>query len=115
MMKAIIKELDESFGSILPTFQENDELVLYKKLNLLGCYYTEHFEEEKAGEIIKVIEAIYKRKYLFVCNAIENEFLSVLALHSKPSELSHLLESLPESLWVVYIKVLLETLKNNKL
>ncbi len=114
-MKAIIKELDESFGSILPTFHENDELVLYKKMNLLGSYYTEHFEEEKAGEIMKVIEAIYKRKNLFICNAIENEFLSVLAQHSKPAGLSNLLKSLPESLWVVYIKVLLETFKDNKL
>lgn len=115
MMKKTIKKLDEIFGSIYPPLQGNDEFLLYKKMNLLGCYYMEHLKDEKAIEIIKVIEAIYKQNDLFVCNAIENEFLSVLARQFNPSELAEQLKLLPESLWTVYIKVLLETFKNNKL
>jgi hypothetical protein len=114
-MKSSIKEIDDFYEKIFPPLKENDEFSLYKKLNLLGYYYTEHLGDENANEIMTIIEAAYMQKDLFLRNAVENEFLSVLAQQFKPSDLNEQLRTLPESLWTVYIKIVLETFKTNKL
>lgn len=102
------------WGYISPLY-EKQKFALYKELNLLGDYCMEHLSEQKSKEIIEKIEDLYKQKDLFVCNAIENEFLTVLTRNTQPSELTEQLKILPESLWEVYIKVLFETHKNDKL
>lgn len=114
-MKSIITELNDCFGDIISPLYEKQKFALYKELNLLGDYCMEHLSEQKSKEIIEKIEDLYKQKDLFVCNAIENEFLTVLTRNTQPSELTEQLKILPESLWEVYIKVLFETHKNDKL
>jgi len=114
IMKSIVKELNDCFGSVISSINEKEEFVLYKELNLLGNYCVEHFDEQKSKEIIGKINALYEQKDLFICNAIENEFLIVLVRKFQLSQLTEQLKALPESLWAIYIKVLLETLKNDK-
>ncbi len=113
-MKSIVKELNDCFGSVISSINEKEEFVLYKELNLLGNYCVEHFDEQESKEILGKINALYEQKNLFICNAIENEFLIVLVRKFQYSKLTEQLKALPESLWAIYIKVLLETLKNDK-
>ena len=112
-MNIRIKELDEKFEEIHAPLQANEEFALYKELNLLGDYCSQHFENHNAIEILKVIDNIYRENNLYICNAIENEFFTVLARQIEPTALTDQLYKMPESLWAVYIKILTQTQKTN--
>lgn len=114
-MNIRIKELEEKFEEIHAPLQANEEFALYKELNLLGDYCFQHFDNENTVEILKVIDNIYRKNNLYSCNAIENEFFTVLAMQIEPTALTNQLYKMPESLWAVYLKILIETQKQIKL
>lgn len=86
----------------------------YRLLNYFGNYCAENFTTKKAEEILILIDYLYQSEDLFVRNAIENEFLSSLAEGLGAAEMIQHLQKIPSKLQLVYIKVLLETLKNHK-
>ncbi len=112
-MHTIVQQFKEQFPEIYPATSDNGRFTTYKVLHHFGSYCAQHFENEKAKEILNTINRVYQRKSLFTCNAIENEFLSALATKLGVNDLMNHLKSIPENLWAVYIKVLIETQKNN--
>lgn len=114
MKSNIEQKLQEHFPELCPAEIDNDKFSLYKLLNHFGNYCSSHSESDKSQEILNVIDNLYQAKNLFDRNAIENEFLSVITRNLGVSELMHHLKKIPESLWTVYIKVLMETHKDQK-
>ena len=112
IMNTIIQQFKEQFPEIFPTSSENDKYEKYAILHHYGDYCAQHFEEEKSIEILNIINKIYQQKNLFICNAIENEFFSPLASQLGVNDLMMHLKRIPENLWSIYIKVLIETQKN---
>lgn len=110
-MNTIIKQFKELYPEIFPDTVENDRYAPYAVLNHFGKYCAQHLEDEKCKEIMDIVNAVYQRENLFTCNAIENEFLSALANSLGAVELMKQLKHIPENLWAVYIKVLIETQK----
>lgn len=110
-MNSAIQQMKKLFPEIFPAALETDRFAPYKVLSHFGSYCAQHFEEEKAREILAAVNKIYQRNDLFACNAIENEFFSALATQLDLTDLNNQLKRMPESLWGVYIKVLLETKK----
>ena len=114
-MNTIIQQLKEQFPEIFPKTMENNRYEAYKVLHHFGNYCVRNLEKEETQEILNAINKIYQRKNLFTSNAIENEFLFALATELGVTDLMKHLKILPENLWAVYISVLIETQKNNKL
>lgn len=110
-MNTIIQQFKEQFPEIYPIVSTNDSYASYKVLHHFGLYCAQHFEEEKSKEILNTVNMVYQKKSLFTCNAIENEFFSALAGQLGITELMKHLQLIPENLWSVYIKVLIETQK----
>jgi len=110
-MNTIIQQFKEQFPEIFPAFSGNDRYETYAVLHHYGVYCALHFEEEKSKEILNTVNKAYQRKNIFICNAIENEFLSALAGQLGVSELMKHLLHIPENLWSVYIKILIEIQK----
>ncbi|MBP6184756.1 MAG: hypothetical protein KA479_07420 [Saprospiraceae bacterium] len=114
-MHTIIQELNEQFPGIFSATQSTDRYAVYKALHDIGNYCAQHFEEAETQEILNTINRMYLRENLFTCNAIENEFLATLAAQLDMSDLTKHLKRIPENLWAVYIHVLIDKQKNNKL
>jgi len=112
-MNTIIQQFKEQFPEIFPTNSGNDKYATYAVLNHYGVYCAQHFEEDTSKEILNTINKVYQLKNLFTCNAIENEFFSALASQLGVNELMKHLQRIPENLWAVYIKVLIETQKES--
>ncbi|MFZ6664753.1 DUF7674 family protein [Peijinzhouia sedimentorum] len=112
-MSDFLQQLEKQFPEIYPPALENGKYVIYEVLNHFGAYCALHIEEEKTREILNAIDQVYQQKQLFTCNAIENEFLSVIALKLGAKDLINHLKKIPKSLWAGYIKVLIETNKIN--
>ncbi len=110
-MNTIIQQFKEQFPDIFPANSGNDKYATYAVLHHYGVYCAQHFEEDTSKEILNAINKVYQRKNLFSCNAIENEFFSALASQLGVKELMKHLQCIPENLWAVYIKVLIETQK----
>lgn len=110
-MTTVIQQLKEKFPEIFPIVPENDRYATYTVLHHFSDYCAHHFEEAKSKEILNIINTYYHQKNLLLCNAIENEFLSPLAIQLGVNELMKQLEMMPQNLWSVYIKVLIETQK----
>jgi hypothetical protein len=110
-MNTIIQQFKEEFPEIFPTISENDRFATYTVLHHYGNYCVQHFEKEKSREILNTINKVYDQKNLFLCNAIENEFFPALASQLGVNDLMQHLQRMPENLWAVYIKVLIETQK----
>lgn len=114
-MNTIPKQFQDQFPEIYPETVSNSAYASYSVLNHFGDYCAQHFQEEKTREILHTINKVYESQSLFTCNAIENEFFAVLANRMGANDLMNQLQYIPENLWSVYIKVLIETLKNNHL
>lgn len=112
-MNAIIQQFKEQFPEIYPVDTANDRSATYKVLYHFGTYCAQNFEDEKTIEILNSVNNFYQRESLFNCNAIENEFFYALANQLGVNNLMNHLQKIPKNLWAVYIKVLIETQKNN--
>ncbi|WP_400262737.1 hypothetical protein ACFX5U_05665 [Sphingobacterium sp. SG20118] len=77
--------------------------VCLKKMNSEN----EH-ENEDAGEIAKVVNLMYQGGNQYTRNAIENEFLTKLAIAESPASLKKHLDILPKELRKEYLKTILE-------
>ncbi len=114
-MNTIIQQFKEQFPEIYSEPLVKDKYATYSVLHHFGEYCAQHFEEDKAAKIIDAINKAYQKKNLFTCNAIENEFFSALAGKLGVNNLMKHLRRIPDNLWPVYLKVLIETQKNNHL
>ncbi len=112
-MNTLIQQFKEQFPEIYPPVSVNDRYATYMVLHHFGSYCAQHFDGEKTKGILNTINKAYQRKSLFTCNAIENEFLAALAGQLGVNDLMKHLQTIPDNLWAVYIKVLIETQKNN--
>lgn len=86
----------------------------YMVLRHFGMYCSTHFDEHASREIIAMINSHYQSKDLFIQNAIENEFLYVIAEKLGTQNFLNHLNLIPGELQLSYVKVLLETLKHKK-
>lgn len=118
MKTEIIQCLQLRFPEISPYRLVNpdpgDECIAYRLLNHFGQYCSENFMEKKTAEILLVVNTLYQSENLFIQNAIENEFLAVLAKNLDSSDLLMHLNKIPFDFQLPYIKVLLETLRSTK-
>lgn len=96
----------------LPWSLENEDYIseysLLKKLADYCRLKIKEGENEKANEVIKIINLLYSGGTLHEKNAIENEFLEVLALDEAPSSLKAHISMFPEKLKEAYLKTILE-------
>ena len=113
-MNTIIQQFKQQFPEIYPSALGNDRYVAYSVLNYFGSYCAQHFEEDKSKDILNTINKVYQQKSVFTCNAIENEFFSALASQLGVNDLMKQFQNIPETLWSVYIKVVIETQKNKQ-
>ncbi len=90
---------------------ENDSCVAYSVLNHFGRYCAQHYQHQEAMEIMNMINLFYQSKNIFISNAIENEFLSVLATELDMTDLMNSLKRMPEGLWTAYLRVLIAAQK----
>lgn len=114
-MDTIIQQFKQKFPEIYPVEADNNRYHAYSVLHYFGTYCAHHFEDEKTKEILNTVNNIYQRRSLFNCNAIENEFFYALADQLGVDNLMKHLQKIPENLWPVYIKVLIENQQNNLL
>lgn len=112
-MSTIIQQFKEQFPEICPETLANDRYATYSVLHHFGAYCAQHFGEKKATEILDTVNGMYQRDILYIRNAIENEFLDAMATQLDVSNLMGQLEAMPTRLWEAYIKVLIETHKND--
>ncbi len=63
---------------------------------------------DEALQVIKVVNILYVEGSLHTKNAIENEFLEVLAKDEAPASLREHIRLLPEKLRTAYLKTILE-------
>lgn len=108
MERKIVKSLREW----LPWFVEGKELTSeYTLLNSLADFCAQHIsegEEKKAKQVIDIINLLYMSGSLHDKNAIENEFLEVLAQSDAPASLKAHMKLFPERLKQAYLKTILE-------
>jgi len=114
MKSEISEQLKTHFPDLCPAEAEkaNDEFIDYKVLHHLAAWCATNFTDGKVQNLLEIIGAMYKRDNLYVNNAIENEFLSVLSRSAVSHELTAQLVTMPESLRSAYIKTLLENHKS---
>lgn len=108
MENKITKTLKEWLPEHLPKNAKSSE---YELLRDLAEFCREQFAQgkrEKADQIVKIISLLYSSGNLHDRNAIENEFLGVLALDEAPSSLKNHMKAFPEKLKTAYIKTILE-------
>lgn len=96
----------------LPWFvEENQHPTEYTVLKKLANYCQERISEgseERASEVIKVINLLYSGGSLHEKNAIENEFLEVFARSESPASLKAHMKIFPEKMKQAYLKTILE-------
>ena len=83
----------------------------YAILRKLACYCQEKMKErseQEAAEVIRIINLLYSGGSLHDKNAIENEFLEVLAESEAPCSLKQHIQSFPAELKQAYLKTILE-------
>ncbi|KEO75899.1 DUF7674 family protein [Anditalea andensis] len=108
MDSKILKTLKEWLPDLIATDSTKSE---YEHLKHLAEYCRYPFVKEdqaKAEQIFKIISLLYASGTLHDRNAIENEFLSVLAMDEAPSSLKMHLKAFPEKLKAAYLKTILE-------
>ena len=111
-MNTILQQFKEQYPEIFPEISINERYIPYSVLQHFGAYCAQNLEKDKSREILLTINNVYQQKKLFICNAIENEFLAEIAERLGVNDLMRQLQNMPENLWPVYIKVLIETQKN---
>ncbi|WP_298647999.1 hypothetical protein [uncultured Proteiniphilum sp.] len=107
--------IPEAYSYDITNKEIDKEVEDYKILHYLGWFCAKHFGELKASEILKMITSLYESEDLFIQNAIENEFLTVLTFNLGVDNLIEIIKTLPQDLQTVYIKVLLEITKEKKI
>lgn len=110
METKIIRTLKEWVPSI---FNDHDEYTDYEALQSLAQYCIEKThnsvdEQLKVIEAIKVVNLLYVNGTLHDRNAIENEFLSLLAAEDAPATLKKHMEMLPTEMKQAYLKTIIE-------
>jgi len=110
-MDNIIEQFKNQFPDIYPVVLTNDRYVTYSVLQHFGAFCAQNFAAQKSKDILNTIGALYTRDNLFNRNAIENEFFSPLAQQLGVNNLTEHLQNIPENMWGVYLKVLIETQK----
>lgn len=108
METKIIKTLKEWLPWILVNERDISEYSLLNKLAVYCRLKIKSGENEKANQAIKIINLLYSGGNLHEKNAIENEFLEVLALDESPSSLKDHLRVFPKNLKEAYLKTILE-------
>lgn len=94
---------------------ENQEyLVDYKLLIFFANFCSDHPACKQSGDILILINSIYKSQNIFVQNAIENEFLAVMVERFGTTDLAKQLELIPSELQIVYKRILLEMKKESQ-
>lgn len=108
METKIIKTIKEW----LPWAVENEKHISeYALLRKLANYCQQQIDagaHEKAGQVIKIINLLYAGSSLHEKNAIENEFLEVLAGNEAPATLKTHMTIFPDKLKQAYLKTILE-------
>lgn len=112
MMGTILQQLQAQFPEIFPETAPNNRYEIYSVLHHFGTYCSRHPNDNKTREILSTINKVYQRKNLFTCNAIENEFFPALAAQWDANAWVKHLPNIPETLWAAYLKVFIETQKN---
>ena len=108
-MESIKHKLKSQFRELYPSSNMSDRMETYMVLQHFGSYCAQNFGNDKSKSILKLINDVYQQKSLFENNAIENEFFYAIASQLGNNDLMVHLNSIPESLWSTYIKVLVQT------
>lgn len=113
MKSSISHQAKEHFPELFSQDSDNDDgdFSVYKRLYHLGVYCSENFQNDKGREVLKTVNMWYGTGNVFDNNAIENEFFLAIAERQNLESIMETLKEIPEQLWEVYIKVLLETQK----
>lgn len=108
MESKIIKTVKEWLQGCIEINEKDSEYEILK--NLAEIYRLEYAKDnpEKAVQILKIIILIYSSGNPHDRNAIENEFLMVLAKDETPSSLKIHLNSFPEKLKSAFLKTIRE-------
>lgn len=108
METKIVKTVKEWLPWSLEAGQPPSEYSLLKKLANYCQQKIDEGAEEQAAEVIRVINLLYSSGSLHDRNAIENEFLEILAESEAPATLKQRVSALPEALKQAYLKTILE-------
>jgi hypothetical protein len=108
METKIVKTIKEWLPWIIDNEKEISEYFLLRKLANYCRIKIKDGEIEKSNQVIKIINLLYSSGNLHEKNAIENEFLEVLALDETPSSLKAHINTFPKELKVAYLKTILQ-------
>jgi len=87
---------------------KNSEYLLLRKLANYCRDKMQGSNQDDAFQVIKIVNFLYADGSLHIKNAIENEFLEVLATDETPASLKEHIHLLPEKLRTAYLKTILE-------
>lgn len=110
METRIQKTLCQWFPDAFVNVKKSELKTDYETLRYFAKYTNKLINDncENKSEPFKIITLLYSKGTLFEKNAIENEFLNVIATEVKSITLKEHLVLMPEILRAVYLKTILE-------
>ena len=114
MHKKMETKIQKTLNHWFPeAFKETEKSLIYTDYGILRQFaeYTQKIinsEIDGQKEPFKIIYLLYSKGTLYEKNAIENEFLNVLASDENSLSLKKHLELMPEGLREIYIKTIIE-------
>jgi len=106
IQKTLCHWFPEAFDETAKSLISSDYVILHQFAEFTQRLINEHTETQK--EPFKIIHLLYSKGSLFEKNAIENEFLNVLASDENSLTLKQHLELMPEELRAIYVKTIIE-------
>lgn len=111
METKIKKTLKQWFSNVFPEESLLENLSDYEILHQFAHYTLEFIQQsnmEIDKEPFKIINLLYQNGNLHDRNAIENEFLSVIARNESANSLKMHMDLMPKELRPIYLKTILE-------
>ncbi|MBK7096085.1 MAG: hypothetical protein IPH57_13950 [Saprospiraceae bacterium] len=100
--------IEEWLPWAIETLSYKGEYDLLRKLAIQYQLYMQQEEQVKAQDIIKVMNLLYSSGKLHVKNAVENEFLEIIASDETPLTMKKHMDSFSHELKSAFIKTILE-------
>jgi hypothetical protein len=103
-----LKQWIPNFFSEEKIMENNSDYELLHQFAKYALKLIQHNDSEKGKEPFKIINIMYQSGNLHDRNAIENEFLSVLAQEESTGSLKAHMDLMPKDLRSIYLKTILE-------
>lgn len=106
IQKTLRQWFPDAFANVKKTELKSD----YDTLHHFAKYVKELMNDshENKSTPFKIINLLYSKGTLFEKNAIENEFLRVMAFEENPNTIKEHLDLMPEAIRAIYLKTILE-------